>query len=519
LADALAQSIARHGTEDVSSDTKSRAEYHAESHADASLQLEKSDKVPPSYFKRGSSVSDKELSKLQEEHLNAAMRAVKTEAVPNAVPPPQPGNRPFSLGVRSDGRMNVLFVVADDYRPQSAVYGQDTPTPNIARLAIRGVTFDRAYAQITVCNPSRTSFLTGRAPDVLQIWNFERSVQGPIVTMPEYFRHHGYNVLGTGKVWHWEPGPGYDSKIAPFWPDNHLFQKLMRRDRLILKTMNRTISPFDGMFETFDFDFVDAVFAKRACRLIDLLAVGRAENGESLAIPNLKGPFPSILDTRPPFFLAVGFHLPHEPYLIPDASWREFDDSKDRRLRGRIAVRPYGMPPYAGGDMYSEELENLKRFQAFGEDQLAGYQYIDKSTARGNIEISGKTFGPMSDSITGESPLERYHRDAPFPDLMRSEIYRGYATGVSYMDKQLGKVLDRLRDTGLEESTVIVFFSDHGYDLGERGQWGKRNLFEVSNQPVRSSSFSALYRVHCLFFSSCVERCARSAHIRRPALS
>jgi iduronate 2-sulfatase len=64
---------------------------------------------------------------------------------------------------------------------------------------------------------------------------------------------------------------------------------------------------------------------------------------------------------------------------------------------------------------------------------------------------------------------------------MRSEIHRGYSTGVSYMDKQLGTVLDRLRSTGLDESTIVVFMSDHGYDLGERGQWGKRNLFEVKH--------------------------------------
>jgi len=429
-----------------------------------------------------------EFIELQEEHLNAALHAAKTDLMSNSSSlPPKFKTKPGSLGIRSDGRMNVLMVIADDYRPESSVYGKSVSTPNIDRLAHRGVTFDRAFAQITVCNPSRASLLSGRAPDVLQLWNFERAIQGPIVTMPEYFKHLGYTVVGTGKNWHWEPGPGYDVKAAAFWPDSRLFQKLMRRDRLILKSMNRTISPFDGLFQTYDVDFVDALFAKRACKLIDLLADGRAENGKPLDIPGAKGPFQSVLDSRPPFFLAVGFHLPHEPYLIPEVSWKDFDESKDRRLRGPIAVRPFGMPPYAGGDMYSEDFKNMERFPSSRAEVLIGYQYINTSTDRGSVEVSGVTYGPMLDAIPGESPLQRNRRDVPFPDLMRSEIYRGYATGVSYMDKQLGKVLDQLRDTGLEESTLVVFCSDHGYDLGERGQWGKRNLFEVNTRYLLKS--------------------------------
>ena len=427
-----------------------------------------------------SSASVIELIKLLEEHLNAALHAAKKDLMSNSRElPPNLKTKPGSLGIRSDGRMNVLMLIADDYRPESSVYGKSVSTPNIDRLAHRGVTFDRAFAQVTVCNPSRTSFLSGRAPDVLQLWNFERAIQGPIVTMPEYFKHLGYTVLGAGKNWHWEPGPGYDTKVAAFWPDSRLFQKLMRRDRLILMSMNRTISPFDGLFDTYGIDFVDALFAKRACKLIDLLAEGKAEDGKSLDIPEATGPFQSVLDSRAPFFLAVGFHLPHEPYLIPDASWKDFDESKDRRLRGPVAVRPFGMPPYAGGDMYSDYFKNSKRFPSSNTEDLIGYQYINTSTDRGSVEVSGVTYGPMSKAVPGESPFERIQRDVPYPDLMRSEMYRGYATGVSYMDKQLGKVLDRLRDTGLEESTSVVFLSDHGYDLGERGQWGKRNLFEV----------------------------------------
>ena len=127
-------------------------------------------------------------------------------------------------------------------RSQSTVYGKMTKTPHLTRLAERGVVFDRAYAQVTVCNPSRTSFLTGRVPDVNQVWNFERSAFGEMIAMPTYFRGHGYQVLGAGKVWHWGPGPcdSWSEDVAYQWPTNKEFQLLMKRDQKILNKVTKS---------------------------------------------------------------------------------------------------------------------------------------------------------------------------------------------------------------------------------------------------------------------------------------
>jgi arylsulfatase A-like enzyme len=177
--------------------------------------------------------------------------------------------------------MNVLFVVADDMRSQSTVYGKNTATPNMQRLAERGVVFDRAFSQSTVCNPSRTSFMAGRLPDVNQVWNFERAAYGEVVALPTYFRGHGYNVVGAGKLWHWGPGPcnSWSQTVAKFWPNNDQFQALMKRDRELLES---TVSPVDftppatkvknddGPGAHTNFGFVDEQIANRSCALLDI---------------------------------------------------------------------------------------------------------------------------------------------------------------------------------------------------------------------------------------------------------
>jgi arylsulfatase A-like enzyme len=92
--------------------------------------------------------------------------------------------------------MNVLFIVIDDLRPEIGCYGNDEMiTPNIDRLASKGVKFNRAYCQYPVCNPSRSSFLTGKRPDELDIVSNKvalRELWPDIVTLPQLSRNNGY---------------------------------------------------------------------------------------------------------------------------------------------------------------------------------------------------------------------------------------------------------------------------------------------------------------------------------------
>ena len=101
---------------------------------------------------------------------------------------------------------NVLFIAADDLRNDLACYGHPiVQTPNLDRLAARGVIFDRAYCQQAVCNPSRASLMTGRHPDTLQIWDLPthfRDKNPDIVTLPEHFKQQGYFTQNIGKIFH-----------------------------------------------------------------------------------------------------------------------------------------------------------------------------------------------------------------------------------------------------------------------------------------------------------------------------
>ena len=103
----------------------------------------------------------------------------------------------------------MLFIIADDLRPQLGIYGNRAATPNLDELAQQpgALTFERAFAQITVCNPSRASLLCGRRPDRTLIFGFEAGTPAGWTTLPEAFRRSGYLTLGTGKLWHWGPGP------------------------------------------------------------------------------------------------------------------------------------------------------------------------------------------------------------------------------------------------------------------------------------------------------------------------
>src|SRR5687767_15610668 len=92
---------------------------------------------------------------------------------------------------------NVLFIMADDYRPELGSYGSTAKTPNLDRLARRSIQFDRAYCQQAVCNPSRSSMLTGLRPDTLKLWNngtHFREVRPDATTLPLHFKQHGYTT-------------------------------------------------------------------------------------------------------------------------------------------------------------------------------------------------------------------------------------------------------------------------------------------------------------------------------------
>ncbi|MBC8115729.1 MAG: sulfatase-like hydrolase/transferase, partial [Candidatus Saccharimonas sp.] len=111
----------------------------------------------------------------------------------------------IDLHAADSPKLNVLFIMADDLRPELASYGSSALTPHLDRLAQRSVRFERAYCQQALCNPSRSSMLTGRRPDTLRLWHnglHFRDLNPDVVTLPQWFKQHGHATRCVGKIFH-----------------------------------------------------------------------------------------------------------------------------------------------------------------------------------------------------------------------------------------------------------------------------------------------------------------------------
>ena len=305
-------------------------------------------------------------------------------------------------------KWNVLLIAADDLNATLSIYGRDfVRTPNLVRLASRGVRFDRAYCQYPLCNPSRSSFLTGLRPDHTKVKDNEakfRDADPNIVTLPQIFRKNGYYAARVGKLFHYGvPGQigtnGLDDPASWDHVVNPRGRDKTDEDLVV------SIKPGSGLGATLswladggkDEEQTDGKSATAAIKLLEEHKDG-------------------------PFFLAVGFYRPHTPYVAP-----------------------------------------RKYFDAYPLDRILLAQ--NPPDDRADIPPAALTTHAGEPTIT--------------EDQQRHAI-QGYDAAITFMDAQVGRLLDALDRLKLADRTVVVFLSDHGYHLGEHGLWQKRSLFEES---------------------------------------
>jgi iduronate 2-sulfatase len=310
-------------------------------------------------------------------------------------------------------KLNVLFIMADDYRPELASYGSPALTPNLDRLARRSMQFDRAYCQQAVCNPSRSSMLTGRRPDTLRLYvngTHFRELNPDVTTLPLWFKEHGYTSRCVGKIfhnWHTKEKGDRRSWSAP----EFLYYETHGEDnaRVDGPLPPNVASPAPRQYASVplyecrdvpDEAYYDGRVAAEAVRVL----------GE-------------VKDQA--FFLAVGFWKPHAPFNAPKKYWDLYDRAKLPPLN---PAWPVGAPEIAFHD--GRELRGIP---------------------------------PNQVTFTAEQA---------------AEIRHGYFANISYLDAQLGKVLDALDRSGVADRTIITFVGDHGYHLGEHTLWGKTSNFE-----------------------------------------
>ena len=305
----------------------------------------------------------------------------------------------FFLPLAAQTKPNVLFISIDDLNNDLGCYGNtQVKSPNIDRIAARGVRFDRAYAQYTLCNPSRASFLSGRRPERTGIYELQtapRKAMPEAVFLPQMFRQNGYFTARFGKVYH----EGRDDKLSWDVSESVEFtdaqERTMHQKRYDNPVNQRT--PDWTPLDTPEEQTRDARIAKSIAQLME----EKSKAGK-------------------PFFLAAGLNKPHLPWNVPK-----------------------------------------KYFSLY---QAANIKFEADLPMRNipSVALMTELFG------------------SPQP-ASRAEAIAAYYSAITYMDTQVGVLLNKLDELKLWDNTVVVFFSDHGFHLGDHGGlWAKLSLFEQS---------------------------------------
>lgn len=321
---------------------------------------------------------------------------------------------------------NVLFIAVDDLKPAVGCAGDPhAKTPCIDRLAARGTLFERAYCMQAVCAPSRNAVLTGLRPEVLRIYdlgtNFRRRVPA-VKTLPQWFREHGHSSHGIGKIFH--VGHGNHEDPAS-WSVPHVQERSIEYlDPESAEGQTREAALFAN--ETGDVRRLPKGAAwERADVPDDAYADGRIA---TLAIERLRG----FADRQEPFFLAVGFLRPHLPFSVPDRYWALHDPAT--LPPPEPTAPPRDAPAFA--PQFGGELRNYRGIPAEGD----------------------------------------------LPEPLQRTLVHGYYAATSYVDAQIGRVIDAVDRFGLAADTVIVLWGDHGWHLGDHGMWCKHTNYEQATR-------------------------------------
>lgn len=308
------------------------------------------------------------------------------------------------------GRLNVLFIAVDDMNCDLGCYGHDlVKSPNIDRLAARGVRFDEAYCQFPLCSPSRSSLMTGRRPDSIRIYDLKthfRDTTPGVVTLPQLFRKNGYFVGRVGKIYHYgNPGdigtPGLDDPAS--W---QVAINPAGRDKA-QEPLITNFTPKRGLGSALCLMAADGTDEEQTDGLVATAAVSLLEQHRN-----------------EPFFIAAGFYRPHCPYVAPKRYFELYPLDK---------VTVPTVSPADVADVPKPALQSTQPWPWFG---------VGRDEAR--------------------------------------KSKQAYYATISFVDAQVGRLLDALERLGLAENTVVVFWSDHGYFLGEKGLWMKQSVFERS---------------------------------------
>lgn len=330
---------------------------------------------------------------------------------------------------RALGRPNVLFIAIDDMNDWVGFLDghPQVQTPNMDRLARRGVVFSNAHCAAPLCGPSRAAVFTGRQPYRTGVVNNEhqiRKLHPDLVLLPQHFHAHGYRTLGAGKLMHRNFTDLYDET---YFPEQRWSPYADKEPQSPQQPLRLAMRPLNGMpndrqrlqpgrFSSFDWGAVD---------------VPDTEMGDGKVAHWAAKRLREQTDSQQSLFLAVGFYRPHIPLYAP----REYFDL--------YPVKSTVVP-----DVPSDDLSDV------GSEAVALAHSIDTAGLHENVV----RYDQWKDAVAG------------------------YLACISFVDAQIGVVLDALDQGPYADSTMIVLWSDHGWHLGEKEHWGKSTGWERSTR-------------------------------------
>jgi len=330
-----------------------------------------------------------------------------------------------SLLGAQESQPNVLFIAVDDLRPELGCYGNTAvKSPCIDRLATQGVTFTRAYCQQAICMASRASLMSGLRPNYRRLYNCDslQNLAPDVLTLNRHFETHGYRIWASGKIYHHS--------------EDHRREFGDRRVEAKTEAVGR------GYLDEKSIQTVhDYIQYYREVRKQDSSGRGPAYEAPDVPDKAYKDGLMTDLAVAQlarfkgadrPFFMAVGYAKPHLPFNAPKQYWDLYDAETLA-----CASNPF-------------QAKSVSEYFKYNFGELRNYAGIPKG-------------------------------NKAFSDGLCRTLKHGYYACVSYVDAQIGRLLDALQTHGLDRNTIVVLWGDHGWKLGEHDMWCKHTLYEIDN--------------------------------------
>ncbi|WP_020531865.1 sulfatase [Flexithrix dorotheae] len=338
----------------------------------------------------------------------------------------------FTISLIQAQKPNILLIMSDDLNTQIGPYLElDEHTPNLNRLAEEGVKFNKAYCQFPLCGPSRASIMSGLYPETNGVitnndkpgsYKKETPSLSDHPSMAGFFREQGYFTARVSKIYHMGvPGGIEQGAVGGDEPDSWDYAYNVMAPETLSEGKLELLSPknlhYGGNFSKMEIS--NELDYTQADHMAATQAIAILE---SRAAKIAKGATNKVkLKPDEPFFLAVGFVRPHVPLIAPE---RCFD-------------------PYEESLLKLPEVKNLDKVP-------------EEALRRQNEKVFGMS------------------------ETQQRRTIAAYMASVQFMDEQVGRLLAALDRLKLRENTIVIFVSDHGYNLGEHDCWSKVSLWEGS---------------------------------------